>query len=116
MSRGLTSLSRAMALGFVRDRTALFFTILFPLMFLVLFGGIFKDQTAPRSEVVQIGPVAAARPDPGAGARRAGQGAARREDQRSGGRAGGGAQGRRGRRRGAGRARRSCCTTRRPTR
>jgi ABC-2 type transport system permease protein len=58
MSRGLSSLSRAMTLGFVRDKTALFFTILFPLMFLVLFGGIFKDQTAPRTAVVQIGPVA----------------------------------------------------------
>ncbi len=57
MSNSLNSLSRAMALGFVRDKTALFFTILFPLMFLVLFGGIFKDQTAPRSEVVQIGQV-----------------------------------------------------------
>jgi ABC-2 type transport system permease protein len=47
-----------MALGFVRDKTALFFTILFPLMFLVLFGGIFKDQTAPRSDVIEIGAVA----------------------------------------------------------
>jgi ABC-2 type transport system permease protein len=57
MSSSLTSLSRAMALGFVRDRTAVFFTILFPLMFLVLFGGIFKDQTASRSHVIQIGRV-----------------------------------------------------------
>lgn len=58
MSSGFTSLSKAMALGFVRDRTAVFFTVLFPLMFLVLFGGIFKDQTAPKVEVTQIGPVA----------------------------------------------------------
>ncbi len=58
MSSSLVSLSRAMALGFVRDKTALFFTVLFPLMFLVLFGGIFKDQTAPRTTVVQIGQVA----------------------------------------------------------
>lgn len=56
--RGLRTLSRAMALGFVRDRTALFFSILFPLMFLVLFGGLFRDQSAPRSEVLQVGPVA----------------------------------------------------------
>jgi len=55
---GFGSLSRAMTLGFVRDKTALFFTVLFPLMFLILFGGIFKDQSAPRSEVVQIGEVA----------------------------------------------------------
>jgi ABC-2 type transport system permease protein len=55
---GLTTLSRAMALGFFRDRTAMFFTILFPLMFLVLFGGIFKDQTSSPSNVAQIGDVA----------------------------------------------------------
>lgn len=53
----LISLSRAMALGFLRDKTALFFTILFPLMFLVIFGAIFKDQGASRSEVIQIGAV-----------------------------------------------------------
>jgi len=56
--RGLGTLSKAMTLGFVRDRTALFFSILFPLMFLVLFGGLFRDQSAPRAEVLQIGPVA----------------------------------------------------------
>ena len=58
MSSSLTSLSRAMALGFFRDKTAMFFTILFPLMFLVLFGGIFKDQTAPKVHVIQVGSVA----------------------------------------------------------
>lgn len=56
--RGFGSLSRAMAFGFVRDKTALFFTILFPLMFLVVFGGIFKDAGVARAEVLQIGPVA----------------------------------------------------------
>jgi ABC-2 type transport system permease protein len=55
---GLKSLSQAMALGFFRDRTALFFTVLFPLMFLVLFGGIFSNQSAPRVHVLQVGPVA----------------------------------------------------------
>lgn len=58
MSVGLGSLSRAMALGFVRDKTALFFTVLFPLMFLVLFGSIFANQDAPRSDVVEVGQVA----------------------------------------------------------
>ncbi len=53
----LRSLSRAMFYGFVRDRTAVFFSILFPLMFLFLFGGIFKDQSAPRAKVVEIGQV-----------------------------------------------------------
>jgi ABC-2 type transport system permease protein len=55
--RGLRSLSRAMALGFVRDRTAMFFTILFPLMFLVVFGLLFRDAGGSRSEIIQVGPV-----------------------------------------------------------
>jgi ABC-2 type transport system permease protein len=49
------SLSRAMYLGFKRDRTALFFTILFPLMFLLIFGGIFGHQTTSKVKVLQIG-------------------------------------------------------------
>lgn len=57
MTRGLRSLSKAMLLGFIRDRTALFFTILFPLMFLLLFGGLFKDQGAPKVRVFQAGAV-----------------------------------------------------------
>jgi ABC-2 type transport system permease protein len=55
--RSLRSLSRAMALGFVRDRTSLFFTILFPLMFLVVFGLIFNSASTSRPDVVQIGAV-----------------------------------------------------------
>ncbi|WP_329521673.1 ABC transporter permease [Spirillospora sp. NBC_01491] len=51
------SLSRAMFLGFVRDRTALGFTVLFPLMFLVIFGGIFGHQTTSRVTLVEVGPV-----------------------------------------------------------
>ena len=51
------SLSRAMVQGFLRDRAAVSFTILFPLMFLVLFGGLFKDQGAPKAKVVQVGAV-----------------------------------------------------------
>lgn len=57
MSSSLTSLSRAMALGFVRDRTSVFFTILFPLMFLVLFGVLLSNPSAPKSEIIQIGSV-----------------------------------------------------------
>lgn len=57
MTRGLASLSRAMLLGFVRDRTALFFTVVFPLMFLVLFGGLFKDAGTSKVDVIQIGNV-----------------------------------------------------------
>jgi ABC-2 type transport system permease protein len=63
----MISLSRAMFLGLLRDRTALFFTVLFPLMFLILFGGLFKNQTAPRSDVLEIGPVAVIDAIPDAG-------------------------------------------------
>jgi ABC-2 type transport system permease protein len=49
------SLSRAMLLGFRRDRTALFFTVLFPLMFLVIFGGIFGSQTTSKVTVLEVG-------------------------------------------------------------
>ncbi len=52
------SLSWAMAKGFMRDRTALFFTILFPLMFLVIFGLLLRDTGTSRSEVIQVGSVA----------------------------------------------------------
>jgi len=51
------SLSRAMFLGFVRDRAALFFTILFPVLFLVLFGSLYKDSGAPHITVVEVGRV-----------------------------------------------------------
>jgi ABC-2 type transport system permease protein len=49
------SLSRAMYLGFKRDRTALFFTILFPLMFLLIFGGIFGHATTSKVNVLEVG-------------------------------------------------------------
>jgi len=51
------SLARAMLKGFFRDKMAFFFAVIFPLMFLVLFGGIFTDQGASRSDVIQVGPV-----------------------------------------------------------
>lgn len=53
----LKSLSTAMAKGFFRDKMALFFSSVFPLMFLVLFGGIFTNQGVSRSGVIQVGPV-----------------------------------------------------------
>lgn len=58
MTRGLRPLSLAMLRGYLRDRAAVFFTLLFPLMFLVLFGGLFKDQGAPKADIIEIGPVA----------------------------------------------------------
>ncbi len=52
------SLASAMLKGFFRDRMAFFFAVIFPLMFLVLFGGILSDQGAPKAEIVQVGKVA----------------------------------------------------------
>ena len=49
------SLSWAMMVGFLRDKLALFFAILFPLMFLVLFGGIFSDQGLSKSTIIEVG-------------------------------------------------------------
>jgi ABC-2 type transport system permease protein len=54
----LRSLSRAMYLGFVRDRTALLFTILIPVLFLVLFGSIYKSGGTPKVSVIEVGRVA----------------------------------------------------------
>ena len=50
------TLSRAMFLGFVRDRTALFFTILFPVLFLLLFGTLYKNSSSPHLTVIEVRP------------------------------------------------------------
>lgn len=55
--RAFRSLSLAMAKGFFRDRMSLFFAVLFPLMFLVLFGGLLTDSGSSKSDIVQIGDV-----------------------------------------------------------
>jgi ABC-2 type transport system permease protein len=55
--QALRSLSRAMFRGFVRDRSALIFTILIPVLFLVLFGSIYKSTSAPRVTVLEVGRV-----------------------------------------------------------
>ena len=51
------SLSVAIARGFWRDRASVFFAVIFPLMFLVLFGGIFADQGSSEIDLVQVGDV-----------------------------------------------------------
>lgn len=56
-ARAFASLSRAMFLGYIRDRTALVFTILIPVMFLVLLGSIYKGSTTPRISVLEVGKV-----------------------------------------------------------
>jgi ABC-2 type transport system permease protein len=54
---GFLALARAMLLGFRRDRAALFFTMVFPLIFLVIFGSLFKSGGTPKSSVVLVGSV-----------------------------------------------------------
>jgi ABC-2 type transport system permease protein len=53
----LRSLSRAMLRGFVRDRTAMVFTILIPILFLVLFGSLYKNTNAAKVSVIEVGKV-----------------------------------------------------------
>ena len=51
------ALSVAITKGFLRDKTSVFFAVIFPLMFLVLFGGIFSDQSQSKVDLVQVGDV-----------------------------------------------------------
>ncbi|CAM3367907.1 ABC transporter permease [Nocardioides dubius] len=51
------ALSAAMAKGFWRDKSSVFFAVIFPLMFLVLFGAIFDVDDRSPSEVIQVGAV-----------------------------------------------------------
>ncbi|NGO72528.1 ABC transporter permease [Streptomyces boncukensis] len=51
------SLSAAMTKGLLRDRAAVFFMLVFPLMFLVLLGALLKDSGLSQSEIVQVGDV-----------------------------------------------------------
>ncbi|MEO5853578.1 MAG: ABC transporter permease [Nocardioides sp.] len=55
--RAFWSLSVAIMRGFIRDRSSVFFAIVFPLMFLVLFGGVFSSQDQSRLDLVQVGDV-----------------------------------------------------------
>lgn len=57
MSRAFSAVAAAILKGFVRDRASVFFALIFPLMFLVLFGGIFNNSEQSRSELIEIGPV-----------------------------------------------------------
>ncbi|GAA2742837.1 MULTISPECIES: ABC transporter permease [Kitasatospora] len=50
-------LSRVMLLGFVRDRGALFFTLIMPLMFLLLFGALYKSGGTPHVKIAEVGQV-----------------------------------------------------------
>jgi ABC-2 type transport system permease protein len=55
--RGFRSLAEAILKGFLRDRQAVFFSVFFPLMFLVLFGGVFAYSGQSRIDVVEVGKV-----------------------------------------------------------
>jgi ABC-2 type transport system permease protein len=52
-----TGVATAIVKGFYRDRTSVFFAVIFPLMFLVLFGGVFNFEDSPRIEMVEVGAV-----------------------------------------------------------
>jgi ABC-2 type transport system permease protein len=51
------ALSLAILRGFYRDKASVFFAIVFPLMFLVLFGGIFSDQSQSKVDLIEVGNV-----------------------------------------------------------
>jgi ABC-2 type transport system permease protein len=61
MSSRTPSSFRAIAVaivkGFFRDKASVFFALIFPLMFLVLFGGLFDFDSTSRITVVQVGEV-----------------------------------------------------------
>ncbi len=52
------ALTRAQAKGYLRDKQMLFWTILFPLIFLVIFTGVFGEMDRPKATLAQVGPVA----------------------------------------------------------
>ena len=51
-SSAFSALSLAIVRGFLRDRASVFFAIVFPLMFLVLFGGLFADQSQSKVDMI----------------------------------------------------------------
>jgi len=55
--RAFLSIAAAIAKGFLRDRAAVFFSIVFPLMFLVLFGGVFTGGERAEIEMVRVGEI-----------------------------------------------------------
>jgi ABC-2 type transport system permease protein len=55
--RAFGGVSVALVKGFVRDRSSVFFTLIFPLMFLGLFGGLLDFGSSPRLDLVKVGQV-----------------------------------------------------------
>ncbi|BAJ31238.1 MULTISPECIES: ABC transporter permease [Kitasatospora] len=56
-ANAFVGLSRVMLLGFLRDKGTLFFTLALPLMFLLLFGVLYKGGGSSHVKVAQIGQV-----------------------------------------------------------
>ncbi|NYG60337.1 ABC-2 type transport system permease protein [Nocardioides daedukensis] len=56
--RAFKAVAVAILKGFIRDKASVFFSIVFPLMFLVLFGGILTNTDASEIETRTIGEVA----------------------------------------------------------
>ncbi len=57
MSTPFVALSIAILRGFLRDRASVFFALIFPLMFLVLFGGLLADEGRSKVDLIQVGDV-----------------------------------------------------------
>ncbi len=55
--RAFAAVAAALVKGFARDRGTVFFTLVFPLMFLTLFGAILDFDSSPRLSLVQVGQV-----------------------------------------------------------
>lgn len=55
--RAFRSLAVAIFKGYLRDRQTVFFSVFFPLMFLVLFGGVFANQGEGKIKLVEVGNV-----------------------------------------------------------
>ncbi|UUW87164.1 ABC transporter permease [Nocardioides sp. WV_118_6] len=51
------ALSLAILRGFLRDKASVFFALIFPLMFLVLFGGLLGSQDQSKVDMIQVGAV-----------------------------------------------------------
>ncbi len=55
--KAFRAIATAIVKGFVRDKMSMFFAVVFPLMFLVLFGGVFNYSQSPRIHLVEVGRV-----------------------------------------------------------
>lgn len=57
-SRGpFVALSLAILKGFVRDKASVFFAVIFPLLFLVLFGTLLSDQSQSKVDLIEVGDI-----------------------------------------------------------